>query len=73
LPQLGALVIATGLGQSDAAMTLLEVWLAKKVPLLLDTDVLNLVANHQHFSALLANRQAPSVLTPHVGKFPEYL
>jgi len=68
LPQLDAIVIGTGLGHSDAAMALLEVWMEKKEPLLLDADALNLVTKHQHLAALLVKRQAETVLTPHVGE-----
>ena len=68
LTQLDTAVIGTGLGQSDAAMALLDVWLAKNVPLLLDADALNLVANHQHLAALVAKRHVATIVTPHVGE-----
>lgn len=68
LTQLDTVLIGTGLGQSDAAMALLDVWLAKNMPLLLDADALNLVANHQHLAALVAKRQVATVVTPHVGE-----
>lgn len=68
LPQLDSLVIGTGLGQSAAAVALLDFWLAKSVPLLLDADALNLIAHYPRLAALVANRQAATVVTPHVGE-----
>ncbi|HOY70881.1 MAG TPA: NAD(P)H-hydrate dehydratase [Methylotenera sp.] len=68
LAQLDAIVIGTGLGQSDEAKVLLEVWLAKDVPLLLDADALNLIANYPHLAILVAKRQATTVMTPHAGE-----
>lgn len=68
LPQLDCVVIGPGLGQSAAAIELLEYWLAQDVPLLLDADALNLLSMHQHLKHALQNRQAPGVITPHPGE-----
>lgn len=68
LAQLDCVAIGTGLGQSDAAMALLDFWLAKNVSLLLDADALNLIAHHPHLAALAATRQVTTVVTPHVGE-----
>ena len=68
LAQLDCVVIGTGLGQSDAAAALLEFWLARNVPLLLDADALNLMAHHPHLAASVAKRQTATVVTPHVGE-----
>ena len=68
LPQLNCVVIGTGLGQSDAALELLEYWLAQNVPLLLDADALNLIASHLHLASLVISRSAETVITPHAGE-----
>lgn len=68
LAQLDCVVIGTGLGQSDAAIAILEAWLIKEIPMLLDADALNLIAKHPHLAALVAKRQADTVVTPHAGE-----
>jgi ADP-dependent NAD(P)H-hydrate dehydratase / NAD(P)H-hydrate epimerase len=68
LPQLNCVVIGTGLGQSNAALELLEFWLAQNVPLLLDADALNLIASHLHLAALVISRSAETIITPHAGE-----
>jgi ADP-dependent NAD(P)H-hydrate dehydratase / NAD(P)H-hydrate epimerase len=68
LPQLNCVVIGTGLGQSNAAIELLEFWLAQNVPLLLDADALNLIASHLHLASLVISRSAETVITPHAGE-----
>jgi ADP-dependent NAD(P)H-hydrate dehydratase / NAD(P)H-hydrate epimerase len=68
LPQLNCVVIGTGLGQTNAALALLEFWLAQSVPLLLDADALNLIASHLHLAALVVSRNAETVITPHSGE-----
>lgn len=68
LNQLNCIVIGPGLGQSSAAIALLEFWLSQSLPLLLDADALNLIATHSHLAKLLKDRQAETVITPHVGE-----
>lgn len=72
LNQLDALAIGPGLGQSIAAIELLIFWLrhptAKLLPIVLDADALNLIAQHQHLADLVSARLAPIVMTPHVGE-----
>ncbi|MDP2154324.1 MAG: NAD(P)H-hydrate dehydratase [Methylotenera sp.] len=68
LPQLNAVVIGPGLGQSDVAVELLTFWLKKECPLVLDADSLNLIAKYPHLAALVKNRQAETIVTPHVGE-----
>lgn len=68
LKQLDVLVIGPGLGQSDAAMVLLAFWLKQSVPLLLDADALNLIAQHPHLLELCRARVADTVITPHAGE-----
>ncbi len=68
LKQLNALVIGPGLGQSKDAIELLECWLTQTVPMLIDADALNLMAQHTHLVAICKQRQAETVITPHVGE-----
>ena len=68
LSQLDCVVIGTGLGQSNAAVELLEYWLAQNIPLLIDADALNLIASHLHLASLVISRNAETVITPHAGE-----
>lgn len=68
LQQLDCLVIGPGLGQSVQAIALLEYWLPQQVPLLLDADALNLIAKMPKLVELAKNRQADTIITPHVGE-----
>ena len=68
LPQLNCVVIGTGLGQTNAAIELLEFWLTQNVPLLLDADALNIIASHLHLASLVISRNAQTVITPHTGE-----
>ncbi|MES2500679.1 MAG: NAD(P)H-hydrate dehydratase [Pseudomonadota bacterium] len=65
LTQISCIVVGPGLGQSKAAITLLECCIAKPVPLLIDADGLNLISLHPHLRLILQQRQAPTVITPH--------
>jgi len=67
----GALVLGPGAGRSDAAFAFVRALAARAdVPLLLDADGLN-----AHAGALdaLAQRGAPTVLTPHAGELARLL
>lgn len=68
LSQLSCVVIGPGLGQSDIAIELLEFWLSKDIPLLLDADALNLIASHLHLASIVVSRDAETVITPHPGE-----
>ena len=68
LSQLDCVVIGTGLGQSNAAVELLEYWLAQNIPLLIDADALNLIASHLHLASVVTSRNAETVITPHAGE-----
>ena len=68
LKQLNVVVIGPGLGQSKTAIELLEFWLAQTVPMLIDADALNLMAQHRHLADLCKKRQAETVITPHAGE-----
>lgn len=68
LAQLNCVVIGPGLGQSTAAIELLEFWLAQDVPMLIDADALNLIAKTPHLIAICKKRHADTVMTPHAGE-----
>ncbi len=68
LSQLNCVVIGPGLGQSSTALELLEFWLRKDIPLLLDADALNLVASHLHLASIVVSRDAETIITPHPGE-----
>ena len=65
LTQLNCVVIGPGLGQSKAAIDLLEFCKAQHVALLIDADALNLISQHMHLQAIVKNRQAETIITPH--------
>lgn len=58
-------LIGPGLGQSDAAHTLLAHVLESPHPVVLDADALNLIARHPPLQTQLAQRRSASILTPH--------
>jgi hydroxyethylthiazole kinase-like uncharacterized protein yjeF len=60
-----AIAIGCGLGQSPDARVLLERALDAHLPLVLDADALNLVAQDPSLAQRLAGRAAPAALTPH--------
>ncbi|TCS69217.1 hydroxyethylthiazole kinase-like uncharacterized protein yjeF [Sulfuritortus calidifontis] len=62
------LVLGPGLGHSGTARQCLQEALASPLPLLIDADGLNLLARDTELQALLRQRQAPSLLTPHPGE-----
>ena len=72
LKQLDCAAIGPGLGHSVAAIELLILWLTEPagqdMPMVLDADALNLIAEHAHLAKLLKSRRAQTVITPHVGE-----
>ncbi|WP_459950938.1 NAD(P)H-hydrate dehydratase [Denitratisoma sp. agr-D3] len=60
-----ALAVGPGLGGSAEAVELLRLAIAANKPLLLDADGLNLLAAHPAWHRPLAQRRAPTLLTPH--------
>lgn len=69
LARANAVVLGCGLGQSDAARTLtMQVIRLCQTPLVIDADALNLIASHKPLQDLLKARNAPTVLTPHLGE-----
>jgi hydroxyethylthiazole kinase-like uncharacterized protein yjeF len=65
LPQLTALVVGPGLGQSPPTRALVVRALERELPLLLDADALNLIAAHDVLRDVCAARSAPTLFTPH--------
>ena len=67
LPNMDAVLIGCGLGQSEGTRQVVY-WLLEhaEVPLVLDADGINLIRAHKH---LLRGRTAPTILTPHEGEF----
>ncbi|MBQ3214670.1 MAG: NAD(P)H-hydrate dehydratase [Oscillospiraceae bacterium] len=67
LPQMDAVLIGSGLGQSDGTLAVLKAVLREaQVPVVLDADGINLLSRHRF---LLRGRTAPTILTPHDGEF----
>ncbi|HEV7801434.1 MAG TPA: NAD(P)H-hydrate dehydratase [Burkholderiales bacterium] len=65
LDHLTAFAVGPGLGTSREAEALLSAPLASSLPLVLDADALNMVAQHERLRAGLIGRAAPTILTPH--------
>jgi ADP-dependent NAD(P)H-hydrate dehydratase / NAD(P)H-hydrate epimerase len=71
LERVDALVLGPGLGREEATLEFARAAAAQaKVPLLLDADGLNAHAGHLED---LAQRDAPTVLTPHAGELARLL
>lgn len=61
--------IGPGLGMTESARALLEAVLETwSGPLVIDADGLNLLAAHPDWTARLADRAAPEIVTPHIGE-----
>jgi hydroxyethylthiazole kinase-like uncharacterized protein yjeF len=65
---INAWVAGPGLGASDAAHTMVKSLLALPLPLLLDADALNMLADDTALAGLCRQRSAPTILTPHPGE-----
>ncbi len=64
--QFSVLVMGCGMGTQNVGM--LAYGLDCPVPLVLDADALNLLAEYAELRALLSKRMAPTVFTPHPGE-----
>jgi ADP-dependent NAD(P)H-hydrate dehydratase / NAD(P)H-hydrate epimerase len=64
-PAITLLTIGPGLGQSSEAIALLKQSIASPLPLLLDADALNLLAESSELATAMRQRNSPSILTPH--------
>lgn len=65
LDQAGVCAVGTGLGMSDDARRIIDRALPLPIPLILDADALNLIAEDHRLEQLCAGRQSPTILTPH--------
>ncbi len=66
-----AIVVGPGLGLDDRVKTILRIILTKyKGPLVIDADAIKKL-DYFGDADLIANRQAPTILTPHLGEFAE--
>jgi hydroxyethylthiazole kinase-like uncharacterized protein yjeF len=61
-----AWVVGPGIGTDEAGAAALWFALDTDLPVIVDADALTILAAHPD---LLANRRAPTVLTPHAGEF----
>lgn len=68
LQQLDCVLVGPGLGVSNAAKDLLNHWLKKDIPLVLDADALNLIAQDKSLATRIKQRSAPTMITPHAGE-----
>ena len=67
LPQMDAVLIGCGLGQSPGTRTILEWVLSQaRCPVVLDADGINLISGHKD---ILRGRDGVTILTPHDGEF----
>ncbi|WP_433606508.1 NAD(P)H-hydrate dehydratase [Prescottella agglutinans] len=64
-----AWVVGPGIGTDHAAVAELRTVLETEVPVLVDADGLNLLAEHSDLVHQLRARRAPTLLTPHAGEF----
>lgn len=61
-----AVLIGPGLSTANYSVELLEVCLTSKLPLIIDADGLNLLAEHPKLMHLCIQRQEIKILTPHI-------
>lgn len=67
LPQMDAVLIGPGLGQSEGTLAVLQAVLEKAAcPVVVDADGINLLAKHKD---VVRGRTNPTILTPHDGEF----
>jgi len=65
LDHLTALAVGPGMGQSATAKGLLKQAVRSELPLVLDADALNLLAQEAILRRALARRSLPAIVTPH--------
>lgn len=67
LPNMDAVLIGPGLGQSDGTFAVVKAVLENaKCPVVVDADGINVLSEHKD---LLRGRNDPAILTPHDGEF----
>lgn len=59
------LAVGPGMGKSDSAKKALQSALEAEVPVVLDADALNLIAEVESLTAAVLERDAPTLMTPH--------
>ena len=70
LPQMDAVLIGCGLGQSPGTLAVVKAVLEHAAcPVVVDADGINVLAAHKD---ILRGRQHPTVLTPHDGEFTRF-
>jgi ADP-dependent NAD(P)H-hydrate dehydratase / NAD(P)H-hydrate epimerase len=60
-----ALVVGCGMGIAGNAVRLLKAQLKRALPLVLDADALNLIAESAELTTLVQSRKAATIITPH--------
>lgn len=60
-----SMVVGCGLGVSGAAVRTLKSVLKREVPMVIDADALNLIAQAAELATLVQRRKAPTIITPH--------
>ena len=68
-PRTTAWVIGPGAGTGHQTATDLAALLGTDLPVVVDADAITVVANDAELRALIKDRSATTVLTPHVGEF----
>lgn len=67
LPQMDAVLIGCGLGQSEGTLAVVKAVLENAAcPVIVDADGINVLSAHRD---ILRGRQHPTILTPHDGEF----
>ena len=67
LPQMDAVLVGPGLGQSEGTLAVVRAVLEKaECPVVVDADGINVLSAHRD---LLRGRKSPTILTPHDGEF----
>ncbi|MGM9626645.1 MAG: NAD(P)H-hydrate dehydratase [Faecousia sp.] len=70
LPQMDAVLVGCGLGQSDGTLAVVKAVLENaKCPVVLDADGINVLATHKD---ILRGRSGSTILTPHDGEFVRF-
>lgn len=65
LDSLNCMMVGPGMGTSSLAAKLLQQAIDLPLPLILDADALNLLAQHIDLTEKLTHRKVPTLLTPH--------
>ncbi len=66
-PQMDAVLVGPGLGQSEGTLAVVRAMLEKaECPVVVDADGINVLSAHRD---LLRGRKSPTILTPHDGEF----